>query len=138
MSAEADPLLGIAAGPVPDWTPTSRRVWQDTPWLRWAAYFALALAWGGVLASEVPAGDPAAHLAAYSTCNGVGAGRRLLAVTRCRLAHAFPLRASPAKPGTAAARTARGTVLCKQLHCTSLSRWRACAPPAPRRLACRA
>jgi hypothetical protein len=80
---ESDALLDGGAGPVPDWTPSSRRKWQDTKWLLWwLTNFALALAWGGMLATEQPVGDPAAHLAAYSTCNGAaaaaGSRRRLL------------------------------------------------------------
>ena len=77
--AEGDALLGDGAGPVPGWTPTSRRAWRDTWWLYWwLANFATALAWGASLAAAVPAGDPATHLQAYSTCNGAGASRRRL------------------------------------------------------------
>ena len=79
-ASEADALLGGgAAPPVPGWNPSTRRPWRDTYWLYWwLANFAVALAWGASLATEVPAGDPATHLQQFSTCNGAAAGRRRL------------------------------------------------------------
>ena len=64
---------------MPGWNPSTRRPWRDTYWLYWwLINFALALAWGASLATEVPAGDPATHLQQFSTCNGAAAGRRRL------------------------------------------------------------